>query len=93
MDIVTYPKGSVLYDYDEIPRKFYYLLEGEVSVKVHKKEVNLNSGTFGEWSWFSMLSEEKITVSSPEAMFYVFEPQEVFQSKEYLKILKSAISS
>lgn len=93
MDIITYPQGSVLYDCDEKPRKVYYLLEGEVSVKVHKKEVSLDSGTFGEWSWFSMPSEEKITVSSSEATFYVFEPQEVFQSKEYLKILKSAIPS
>jgi CRP-like cAMP-binding protein len=93
MDIFTYPQGTVLYNFGEVPSGIYFLIEGDVSITFYKKEFTLNTGSFGEWSLFSLPSQEKVLVSSKEATFYVFRPDEVLQSRDFEKILKKFISS
>uniref|UniRef100_A0A7C5U484 Crp/Fnr family transcriptional regulator n=1 Tax=Fervidobacterium nodosum TaxID=2424 RepID=A0A7C5U484_9BACT len=93
MDLVTFPGGTVLYNLGEIPKKVYYIVEGAVSVRVSRKELALESGTLGEWAFFELPSEEFVTVQSPGATFYVFNPDEIFQLENRETILRRMIGS
>lgn len=93
MDLLTFPEGTVLYNFGEIPEKVYYIVDGKVSVRVSKKELIFESGTLGEWAFFELPSEETVAVESSEATFYIFKPDEIFQLENKETILKRMISS
>lgn len=93
MELVTYPKNTKIYTFNEHLDKFFYLIDGKVLVTLHSKSEVFEHGTFGEWALFNMPSEEEVTVIDNEATFYILKPEEIFNVENYEKILKAMISS
>ncbi|MCX7654477.1 MAG: Crp/Fnr family transcriptional regulator [Fervidobacterium sp.] len=93
MDLITFPRETILYNFGENVKKIYYLVEGIVSVKLHNKKLTFEHGTFGEWAFFDLPSEEIVTIESDEATFYQFRPEEVLQIENHDSILRTIINS
>lgn len=93
MELITYPSGAKLYKFNDYVDKIYYLIDGKVSVNLYAKKEIFEHGTFGEWAFFNIPSEEEIIVVDGEATFYVLDPQEIFNLENYDKILKAMIAS
>ncbi|QAV33263.1 Cyclic nucleotide-binding domain-containing protein [Fervidobacterium changbaicum] len=92
METFVLPAGTKIYDYMEVPRYLYYLIDGIVETKLFNRTMRIETGALGEWALFNLPSQEQV-VSVSEVTLFAIKPDEIYNFEHTGKALKNIIPS